>query len=277
MRILSKAILAPIAAAVLGGHALAADSTATYLANEGVLIERGNTKIVFDPLFDNGYDQYQLLPEELEAALMEGEAPFDGIDAVFVSHYHGDHFSAAKMLDYLRAQPDVRLYAPMQAVSALREQADGGDDEIFDRVVGLALELGDDPFRLSAGELGISAVRIPHSGWPTRRTDIENIVFRVTLDDAVTVAHFGDADTTLGHYEDQTGYWGEVTTDLALPPYWFFLTDDGRTVLDDIVDARDAVGVHVPTEVPDDPSERPPEIQGFDLFTEPLQTRDIGE
>ena len=76
-------------------------SRAHYLGNEAVMVERGDTKIVFDPLFREDYGQYQRVPAEIEAALMAGTAPFDGIDAVFISHYHDDHFDPALMLDYL--------------------------------------------------------------------------------------------------------------------------------------------------------------------------------
>ena len=88
------------------------ESTAHYLANEGLMVEHGDTKILFDPLFRNDYGQYMLLPEELEEALFAGTAPFDSIDAVFVSHHHGDHFSPADMVRLLRDQSGIRLYAP---------------------------------------------------------------------------------------------------------------------------------------------------------------------
>jgi hypothetical protein len=60
-------------------------STAHYMANEGLMVVNGDTKVVFDPLFRNSYGQYQLLPKSMEDALFAGEPPFDGIDAVFVS------------------------------------------------------------------------------------------------------------------------------------------------------------------------------------------------
>ena len=73
---------------------------------------QGETKVLFGPLFRNSYGQYQLLPKTMEDALFSGAPPFDGIDAVFISHYHGDHFSPTDMLRLLRAQPGIHLYAP---------------------------------------------------------------------------------------------------------------------------------------------------------------------
>lgn len=265
-----------LALLALGVTAAAEENArATYLANEGVLIARGDTKILFDPLFDNAFGQYQLLPKEMETKLFAGDAPFDGIDAMFISHAHGDHFSPALVLSYLRAQADVTLYAPMQAVSALRSAGGDEDSGVFDRVVGLAIEVGDAAAEFEMDGISISAVRIPHSGWPNRMTDIENLAFHVTLDDAVSIVHLGDADPSVEHYRRQSDYWRSRVTDLALPPYWFFLSGDGETVLAEEIRPRVAVGVHVPTQMPDDPAARPPEIQGYDLFTEPGEIRDI--
>ena len=185
----------------LPGSPLLADEGRTlYMANEGLLVEHGDTKVVFDPLFRNDYGQYLLLPPAMETALFAGEAPFDGIDAVFVSHFHGDHFSPADMLNLLESLPELQLYAPMQAVVGMRSEATAAQQNVFARVHSVSLEYGDAPVSLTMSGLLIEAVRIPHSGWPTGRVDVENIVWRVTLDSAATVAHLGDADPNDVHF-----------------------------------------------------------------------------
>ena len=120
-----------------------AEPRAHYLANSGVLVTNGDVKVLFDPLFDNSYGQYQLLPAKMEQDLFAGAPPFDGIDAIFVSHHHGDHFAPASMLSFLKARQDVRLFAPAQAVLALRAAADEDDESVFDRVIGLTLNNAD--------------------------------------------------------------------------------------------------------------------------------------
>jgi glyoxylase-like metal-dependent hydrolase (beta-lactamase superfamily II) len=250
-------------------------SKAVYLANEGLMVVQGETKVVFDPLFRSSYGQYQLLPEQMEEALFAGAPPFDGIDAVFISHYHGDHFSPADILRLLKIQPDIHLYAPLQAVSGLRKIAGSGDGAVFQRISGVELAYGDPPVTLEMEDLKIEAVRIPHSGWPTGRLDVENISWRVTLNETTTVLHMGDADPNDVHFQRDSEYWDKRHTHMAFPPYWFFSSTFGPGILKNRVKADHNVGVHVPVSISKTPSLRPVELQGYDLFTKPGESRPI--
>lgn len=250
-------------------------SKARYLANEGLMIVQGETKIVFDPLFRNGFGQYQLLPKAMEAALFAGTPPFDGIDAVFVSHYHGDHFSPVDILRLLKVQAGIHLYAPTQAVKALREVAAGQDTAVFERVTAVELAYKDAPVALEMEGLKIEAVRIPHAGWPTGRLDVENISWRVTLNETTTVLHMGDADPNDVHFERDAAYWGKTHIHMAFPPYWFFNSKYGPGILKNRLKPDHSVGIHVPVSIPAQHARRPVSLRGYDLFTEPGETRVI--
>ena len=274
MKIASQAVAA-LTLLAMGMSAHAQESKAHYMANEGLMVVNGDTKILFDPLFRNDYGQYMLLPADMEEALFAGAAPFDGIDAVFVSHHHGDHFSPVDMIRLLREQPNVRLYAPNQAVIAMRSESSNSDAAIFERVTGVSLEYKDAPVTLDMDGMLIEAVRIPHSGWPTGRLDIENIVWRVTLNEVATVLHMGDADPNDVHFARDAQYWNRNNPHMAFPPYWFFSSASGRDILNDRIKAKRNVGVHVPVSIPADPLLRPFELRGVDLFTSPGETRTI--
>ena len=250
-------------------------SRAQYMANEGLMVVQGDTKVVFDPLFRNSYGQYQLLPKEMEDALFSGQPPFDGIDAVFVSHYHGDHFSPADILRLLKEQQGIHLYAPVQAVNGLRSVSGTNDEKIFERVTAVELAYKDTPVTLEMEGLLIEAVRIPHSGWPSGRVDVENISWRVTLNETTTVLHMGDADSNDVHFARDAAYWDKRHTHMAFPPYWFFNTSQGPDILENRIKPGHSVGVHVPVSIPQNPSLRPQELRDVDLFTEPGESRDI--
>ena len=250
-------------------------SKAQYLANASVLVTHGDTKVVFDPLFRNDFGQYALVPAQMERALFNGAAPFDGLDAVFVSHYHEDHFSAVDVLRLLEARRDLRLFAPAQAVAGMREISAARLAAVASRVHAIALAYQDAPVTLEQGSLVVEAVRIPHSGWPTRQQQVENIAFRVTLDATTTVVHLGDADTSDAHFARDDAYWHRRRTHVAFPPYWFLTGDEGRQVLERRIGATRSIGVHVPANVPSQADRRAPELRRHELFTVPGEVREL--
>ena len=256
----------------LAGSGSAAAAEATYLANAGVLVTAGDTKILFDPLFRNSYDRYLLVPSEMEAAMFSGTPPFDGIDAVFVSHRHGDHFSAADVLAYLEAMPDVVFVAPAQAARQVVELADAADEQLTKRIHGLDVPYGEAAVAMSTGALTIAAFRIPHAGWPDRMTDVENLAFRVTLADDATVVHLGDADTRDEHFDKNAERWASLQIDAAFPPYWYFTSESGRAVLEQRLKPALAIGVHMPGELE---PEYAVGLEGNDVFRTPGETRRI--
>ena len=252
-----------------------AHATAQYLANAAILVTNGGSKVVFDPLFRNDFGSYERVPEPIERALFAGEPPFDGLDAVFISHFHEDHFSAADVLRLLEGRPDLRLYAPAQAVAGMREIASSRLDAVMTRVNAIALQYRDAPVSLQHGTVLVEAVRIPHSGWPARQQQVENIAFRVTLDSETTVVHLGDADASDAHFAHDGAYWRQRRTDVAFPPYWFFLSDGGRQVLERRIAPTRSIGMHVPADVPSRPAEREAGLREHELFTEPGEVRAI--
>ncbi len=258
-------------------NAFSEESVAHYMANEGLMVVHGDTKVMFDPLYSESYNNYMLLPEDMKAALFAGTAPYDGLDAIFISHYHGDHFTAEDVLSFLSARTDVELYAPGQAVIALRAIAGPNQQDIFARVHGVDLEYKDAPVSMAVDNLLIEAVRIPHSGWPTGRLDVSNLAWRVTLDQATTVIHLGDADANDVHFALDPDFWNSNQPNVAFPPYWFFSSDEGREILSSRIQADDNVGIHVPAAMPLRASERPPELRDVVLFMQPGETRAISD
>jgi L-ascorbate metabolism protein UlaG (beta-lactamase superfamily) len=247
-------LLLPLVAISFAIHAhdtaLGKHSTAHYLANEGIMVEAGQFKVLFDPFFHNDYGSYQLVPEEILAAIMANEAPYNDIDIVFVSHAHGDHFAAQDMLIYMQGQKNVHLVAPSQAIEKLSILK--GFKEIESRVRAVSLEYKDKPVSFVVKQIAIDAVRIPHAGWPGR-ADVSNIVFRVTLpakEHPSTYIHMGDADPNDAHFRPLLSHWQQQKTDIAFPPYWFFLSNEGNYILDYRINAKQSVGIHVPLKVP---------------------------
>lgn len=264
------AIIALMFAQPLAAHEPA---TASYLGNEGVFIQQGQNKILFDAFYLNSYGNYVLVDEETSKAMMAGDAPYDGVSALFVSHVHGDHFSPAPTIAYLQAQTNVTLYGSMQVKQAIVDMLGDPNHKLLERVIGVAQEPGDKPQRFVQGNLKISVVAIPHSGGE-RMAKISNLAFRVSLGGHPTVMHLGDADGRDVYFASYQDYWDEEALNIAFPPYWFYHNEESRLILKNRLKAQQAIGIHVPAKAIGHGDEYREEIGG-DVFTDPGETRNI--
>jgi len=236
----------------------------TSILNAGVTAELGRAdatvKFLFDPLYDDHYGSFEVPGEELIAAIINDVSPYDNIDAVFVSHAHGDHFSVSQLTQLLAAQDRVQLVAPAQAVEQLHATAEW-QDSFEDRVVAIDIENGQAAQSFVIGGATIEAIRSPHSGWPERHSKVHNLSFRVSAPGGARVMHFGDADPGLQHFEPHTEFFASARTGLAIVPFWHLNSDDPEKLIDQTFNAQRAVGMHVPVDEPDWLSE-----SGWDYF-----------
>ena len=273
-------VAALLVSACGSAHDQHSHASAEYIANSAILVESGPTKILFDPIFDKDYGQYQLVAPETQTLMMAGLPPFDGVDAVFVSHAHGDHFAAKPIVEYILAHPDVKVVLPRQAIEMINEDVIGleaWDDSVIARLIVVDMEAGDAPRTITFGDITATAVRIPHAGWPApARAAVQNMVYRVTLGSknsgAETVMHMGDADPNRQHFTPHKHHWEERRTDTAFPPYWFLTSEQGRDILTEDMNVANSTGVHVPKKVPDALA-----VSGADYFSVPGETREVGE
>lgn len=73
----------------------------TFTSNTGLLVQYGDTKVLFDSLYGKAGHRFSPLPRFLEQEIMAGEGDFSHIDYLVFSHNHGDHFSADYLKTYL--------------------------------------------------------------------------------------------------------------------------------------------------------------------------------
>lgn len=225
-------------------------SSITYLGNEALLVNINKTKILFDPFFAHDFGIYQLVPEEMVNAILNNQTPFNDIDAVIISHAHRDHFSAQVMVDYLVKHPKVKLFASAQAITSVNAIIKQQNITLNQKnLVAVTLDFGSKPWRYQGDNFNLDAVRIPHAGWPAR-ADVENLIFRVKFANGESVMHMGDADPDDDHYLPYRSFWAQQQVDVNFPPYWFFISAEGRDILFDIIKAKKNIGIHVPVEVP---------------------------
>ncbi len=248
-------------------------ATAHYLGNEGVMVERSDTKILFDAFYAESYGQYALVPNDIGAAMLKGKPPFDGVDAIFISHVHGDHFSPEPAIAYMRAQTSVVMFAPEQVREKLLEAGVGADDPMMARVRAFTLAPDDQGETISLGAIDIDVVSVPHAG---NRPHIQNYAWRVSLDEDATVIHLGDADPVVSNFSRHQAHFDAKATNTAFPPYWFLGDDDGELIISDVIKAKQTIGVHVPKRAAGN-GDKWRARAGGDLFTDPGETRAVAD
>ena len=221
----------------------AQSSSLHYLGNAGVMIRGNQSKILFDPFYHNHFGQYALVPDAIRERIFANEAPYDDVDAMFVSHMHEDHFDAADTIRYLQQNSGVTVFLPEQARKSMLTMP--GFEAVKDRIHGVDRVLGQEALTIKLNELTIEAIYIPHAGWPNR-SFVQNIVFRVSSADEFSVMHFGDATDELNLYETHEQFWQSRRTQIGLIPFWLALSDDGRTIINDLINVERNIGVHVP-------------------------------
>lgn len=244
---LTGLVLISILVAVVPVFAHDLSGKAKYLGNEGVLVNSGNLSVLFDPFFHNNYGSYDLVPTSIRKNIFEQNAPYDSVDAVFISHAHQDHFDAKDVLRYLSINKTSKLYAPSQAIKQLLSLE--GYQEVSNRIEVIELNEEYEKTNYSLGNISIEAIRIPHAGWP-RPKPVENIVYRISSENSITFMHLGDADSKKRHYQQTSTFWNAKPSNTAFIPFWL---GDTKQNLDDIkrlINADKVIGIHVPKPVP---------------------------
>ncbi len=172
-----------------GGEAGTAGVQITYLANEGFLLEAGETRVLVDALFGDGLRGYPVVPAAIRADLEGARGRFAGIDLILASHFHGDHFDAAAVARHLRANPRAVFLSTNQAVAALRR-------ELGTAAEGLEI-VAAYPDEGTRTELELPGIRVDvlnlHHG-RNRRPQVENLGLLIRLG-GLDLLHVGDTET----------------------------------------------------------------------------------
>lgn len=239
-----------------------AAGAATAILNAGVMTTLGSRedgealppKFLFDPLYDDHFGSLEQLTSALIEAIVTGAPPYDGVTAVFVSHAHGDHFSASNLTRMMAMQDALIMVAPAQAIERMRADA-SWSAEFEPRVRSVELANGEaaKPFELAGAQ--IEAFRSPHNGWPESHSNVHNITFRVSLpvEDGLIgrVMHLGDADPASEHYMPHAEFLSSARTGLVMVPYWFYRAENADILMEATLNAESWVAMHVPVRVPD--------------------------
>ena len=216
----------------------------TYIANEGVMVSSGNQKVLIDALFDKPNAEYRAPSPDVLDKIMKGEAPFDGVDLLLVTHNHPDHFDAPLAARYMATFPGSILLAPADAVAELRKAA-ADWTKIEPRVVSFDIKVGEKEMR-DLKQVQVTAFRTLHSGdWESPM----NVMYLFELNGS-RIFHEGDSPGKTDEYRD-FGL-GSAPVDLALVHFWFPLEPNCANFLQEVLKPDHVSLMHLPIRLESD-------------------------
>jgi len=181
----------------------------TYIANAGFLVEMNDKKIVFDGFFKESFGKYDCPDSNLIFQMKNNLPPFNNIDYIYVSHYHGDHVDALLLIEYLMNNQHTRLFCPEQVNQILKEDT-FKYQLIKERIVKMTPDINSYE-KIEYDDITVSACRLWHGKKENNST--ENIGFIIEYKNK-SIFHSGDA--TLADFNGVNGYIVNCNIDVAI-------------------------------------------------------------
>ena len=216
-----------------------ADVSITMLANEGVILSDGETRVMIDGLVVETYSIYGGLPPEAAAQFTEASGAFAGIGLALASHRHHDHNQPRFACGFLQTSQGTEFASSAQVIGLMREKC-----RTFVTTSPRVREIApshEQPHRLRHGTADVTIFPLSHG---TRKyARIQNFGHLVEMG-GLTLLHIGDAAMDGTDFE-RAGL-GTIAVDVALIPYWFFQPGPGAGVIGKFLDAPHKLAVHIP-------------------------------
>ena len=206
-----------------------------YVANAGMLLTLEGRKFLIDAPIREGIAPYATSPEN-ERRLLEGaNPPYDIVDAILITHWHEDHFSADAVAAHMARNTRAVFISSAEVVERVRTVAPNLPATRFHAVV-------PDPGasqQVDVGGVAVRVLRIRHN--PTRRLPEQHVGFLIGT--ANPVLHVGDADPTSANFALLRQL---PAVDLALLPFWYVQSDANRRMVAESIGPKRIVGMHLP-------------------------------
>jgi L-ascorbate metabolism protein UlaG (beta-lactamase superfamily) len=194
----------------------------------------GRTFLIDAPIRD-GIVPYATSPSVERGRLEEARPPYDGVDAILITHWHEDHFSPDAAAAHLMRNPRAVFLSSPEVASRLRAVAPGLP---ADRVRAVLPSPGQSA-EVPVGGVTVRVLRIRHN--PTRRLPEQHVGF--LIGEKTPVLHVGDADPVPDNF---TLLRDLPRVDVALLPFWYVLDAANRRFVADSIRPARIVAIHLP-------------------------------
>lgn len=219
-----------------------------YVANSGMLVDTAGRRFLIDAPIREGIAPYATSTADERRRLESALPPYDRIDAILVTHWHEDHFSAEAVAAHLAHDARTIVVSSPEVIDRLRRVA---PDLSAERLRAVLPAAGTSE-RIDVAGVPVHVLRIRHNA--ARRLPEQHVGF--LLGDAAPILHVGDADPVADNF---TVLRRLPEPDVALLPFWYVTDAQGRAMVHAAIRPRRVVAMHAP---PADVTQIAPQLAG---------------
>jgi L-ascorbate metabolism protein UlaG (beta-lactamase superfamily) len=164
--------------------------------------------------------------------------PYDQLQLLLVTHIHLDHFHPQSVGLHLQNNPRAVLVSSAQVADSLKQDF-GSYREIESRVQRVTPEWKTKA-AVQVGGIKVNVLGLKHGS--ARFSWIHNLGYLVEVN-GVKLLHIGDADRTGENFSSFR--LPEERIDIAFIPYWYLLSDEGRSFVKEHIRPKQIIAVHI--------------------------------
>jgi len=218
---------------------VSADINVTQLANDGVMVSDGETRILIDALVVEPYSVYGGLPVDVQPMFDNLTGPFSDIDLVLISHRHHEHNQPVYACQFMQKSSQTQLKTSEQVIGLMRERCrefvtTSPRVEVIDPLHG-------NPTVFEVGDARITVFPLSHGTQSYAR--IENFGHLIEMG-GMRLLHIGDAAMSAEDFA--LAGLDSTQIDVALIPFWFFQPGPGNEVVTRFLGESRKIAVHIP-------------------------------
>lgn len=211
------------------------DTVVRYVANAGLLVTVDGHDLLIDAPIRQGIAPYATSAPEDRQRLESAEPPYDRVEAILITHWHEDHFSAEAIAAHLSANARATVISSPEVIARVRQAGPGLAPARLRELLPAPGQVAE----TRVGDVAVRVLRIRHN--PTRRLPEQHVGF--LIGERHTVLHVGDADPVADNFALLATL---PRVDVALLPYWYVLTENSRRFVAASIAPRRIVAMHMP-------------------------------
>lgn len=211
---------------------------ATYVANSGVFIQVGESKILIDAFFNNGRGKFATPGEAQLNAMVAGKSPYNNLSLALITHAHPDHFAPQQVSKLLSTQKNLKCLTTPQVVDSIESVVDNFES-IHDRTLTFPLSRTWKTYNQDG--LIVKAAYSRHAGKINAK--VQDLVFIVNVN-GKKILHLGDADMDPKRFQELKLKYENI--DVAFVPFWYMTGFYGAEIISKYIAPKKVVAVHFP-------------------------------